>query len=272
VKRELIVTAEGRDRTVIVDGPGPDGRFRISIDGVEHGVDAVALRPGSWSLIIAGRSYQVDLDRRRGGIAASVGAGLAWSDAVPFLSGLVYNVPPIRAKDVPFLDVVVASFNNPIRLAMGWFAVPGSHALPPVSLAITFWAIGALLMTAKRFAEIRDLRSADLLRYRRSFQGYTDESLHNAMVVHACLFAFSFGVVTEKYAPELMLLIPFVLIFIGWYFHLSYQPRSVVKEPERLIGNVPFVSYCLAVFVLLLVLLFGPPDVRETSRWLAARF
>jgi biotin carboxyl carrier protein len=74
VKRELIVTAEGRDRTVIVDGPGPDGRFRISIDGVEQLVDATALRPGSWSLIVAGRSYQVDLDRRRGGIAASVGA------------------------------------------------------------------------------------------------------------------------------------------------------------------------------------------------------
>jgi glutaconyl-CoA/methylmalonyl-CoA decarboxylase subunit gamma len=75
VKRELIVTAEGRDRTVRVDGPGPDGRFRISIDGVEQQVDATALRPGSWSLIIAGRSYQVDLDRRRGGVAASVAGG-----------------------------------------------------------------------------------------------------------------------------------------------------------------------------------------------------
>ena len=32
------------------------------------------MRPGSWSLIIAGRSYLVDLDHRRGGIAASVGA------------------------------------------------------------------------------------------------------------------------------------------------------------------------------------------------------
>ena len=74
MKRELIVTAEGRDRTVIVDGPEPDGRFRISIDGVEQLVDATALRPGSWSLIVDGRSFQVDLDRRRGGIAASVGA------------------------------------------------------------------------------------------------------------------------------------------------------------------------------------------------------
>jgi biotin carboxyl carrier protein len=75
VKRELIVTAEGRDRTVVVDGPGPDGGFRISIDGVEQPVDAAALRPGSWSLIVGGQAFLVDLDRRRGGIAASVGAG-----------------------------------------------------------------------------------------------------------------------------------------------------------------------------------------------------
>ncbi len=74
MKRELIVTAEGRDRTVIVDGPGPDGRYRVSIDGVEQLVDAAALRPGTWSLIVGGRSYQVDLDRRRAGIAASIGA------------------------------------------------------------------------------------------------------------------------------------------------------------------------------------------------------
>jgi biotin carboxyl carrier protein len=73
VKRELIVTAEGRDRVVVVDGPGQDGRFRISIDGVEQVVDARALRPGTWSLVIAGHSYVVDLDRRRTGIAVSVG-------------------------------------------------------------------------------------------------------------------------------------------------------------------------------------------------------
>jgi len=49
VKRELIVTTEGRDRTVVVDGPGQDGRFRISIDGVEQWVDARCGRaPGRW--------------------------------------------------------------------------------------------------------------------------------------------------------------------------------------------------------------------------------
>jgi glutaconyl-CoA/methylmalonyl-CoA decarboxylase subunit gamma len=74
VKRELVVTADGRERAVVVDGPGQDGRFRISVDGTEHEVDARALRSGTWSLIIGGRSYVVDLDRRRTGIAASVGA------------------------------------------------------------------------------------------------------------------------------------------------------------------------------------------------------
>ncbi len=77
MKRELIVTADGRDRTVVVDGPGQDGRFRISIDGIEHEVDARALRAGTWSLIIGGQSHIVDLDRRRNGIAASVGASEA---------------------------------------------------------------------------------------------------------------------------------------------------------------------------------------------------
>ena len=74
MKRELIVTAEGRERAVVVDGPGQDGKFRISIDGTVHEVDARALRAGTWSVVGAdGKSFVVDLDPRRAGIAASVG-------------------------------------------------------------------------------------------------------------------------------------------------------------------------------------------------------
>jgi biotin carboxyl carrier protein len=77
VKRELIVTADGRDRAVSVEGPLPDGRFRITVDGTARLVDARAVRPGTWSLVIDGTSFLVDLDRRRTGIAASVGASEA---------------------------------------------------------------------------------------------------------------------------------------------------------------------------------------------------
>ncbi len=77
MKRELIVTADGTDRTVAIDGPQPDGRFKITLDGAERIVDAKQLRPGTWSLILDGRQFVVDLDRRRAGIAASVGASEA---------------------------------------------------------------------------------------------------------------------------------------------------------------------------------------------------
>ena len=74
MKRELIVTADGRDRAVTVEGPLDGGRFRVAIDGAERLVDARALRPGTWSLLIDGQSFIVDLDPRRAGVAASVGA------------------------------------------------------------------------------------------------------------------------------------------------------------------------------------------------------
>lgn len=73
MKRELIVTAHGLDRTVTVDGPLDDGRFRVTLDATERLVDARPLRPGTWSLLVDGQSFVVDLDPRRSGLAASVG-------------------------------------------------------------------------------------------------------------------------------------------------------------------------------------------------------
>jgi hypothetical protein len=77
MKRDLIVTAEGVERSVAIDGPRPDGTFAVTIDGVERVVDAKAIRPGTWSIVLDGHSYVVDLDKRRNGIAASVGASEA---------------------------------------------------------------------------------------------------------------------------------------------------------------------------------------------------
>jgi biotin carboxyl carrier protein len=77
MKRDLIVTADGRDRTVAVEGPLPDGRFRVTLDGTSHDVDGRQIRPGTWSIMLDGRSYTVELDKRRTGIAASIGASEA---------------------------------------------------------------------------------------------------------------------------------------------------------------------------------------------------
>jgi glutaconyl-CoA/methylmalonyl-CoA decarboxylase subunit gamma len=80
MKRELIVNTGGQDRTVVVEGPLDNGMFQIMIDGASREVDAKLIRPGTWSIEIAGRNYLVDLDKRpalQGKVAASVGASEA---------------------------------------------------------------------------------------------------------------------------------------------------------------------------------------------------
>ncbi len=74
-----------------------------------------------------------------------------------FLSGLLYNLRPVRAKDIAYLDVIIESLNNPIRLCIGWYAFDHLSEFPPLSLIFCFWVFGAYLMTAKRYAEIEKI-------------------------------------------------------------------------------------------------------------------
>jgi biotin carboxyl carrier protein len=131
MKRELIVTAHGRDRAVTVDGPLDDGRFRVAIDGVERLVDARPLRPGTWSLLIEGGSFIVDLDRRRAGIAASVGASevlLSVEDALhrrlATAAGARAAVPRGEAIRAPIAGKVVK-----VLVAVGDQVAPGTAVI-----------------------------------------------------------------------------------------------------------------------------------------------
>ena len=72
MKKELLVSGAGRDAAISIER-GPDGGWLVVVDGQARAVDARMLRPGTWSLILDGQSYLVDLDRRRNGVAASVG-------------------------------------------------------------------------------------------------------------------------------------------------------------------------------------------------------
>lgn len=77
MRKELVVTAGGREAVIAIERHG-DGSLAIEVDGVPRAVDARRLRPGTWSLIIDGASFTVDLDARRSvpgitSVAASVG-------------------------------------------------------------------------------------------------------------------------------------------------------------------------------------------------------
>jgi len=73
MRHELQATLGGRDVTITVER-GRDGRWQVAVDGgPSRAVDAVEIRPGTWSLLVDGRSIVVDVDRRSASTALLVG-------------------------------------------------------------------------------------------------------------------------------------------------------------------------------------------------------
>jgi len=197
-------------------------------------------------------------------VLAAAGLLLGYLLSVPYLvvtaaflvMGVVYNLRPIRTKDVIYLDVLSESVNNPIRLLLGWLAVEPA-TLPPSSLVLGYWMGGAFLMAIKRYAEYRFLNNADSAAlYRRSFRYYTQEKLLVSAFLYAMCSAFFLGVFLVKYRLELLLSLPLFGGLFAWYFHLALKPNSVVQRPEDLWQETPFMIYVallVAAVALLLV-------------------
>ena len=179
--------------------------------------------------------------------------------AVFALQGLVYNVPPIRTKDKPYLDVVSESINNPLRLMIGWTMLDGT-SLPPGSIILAYWLGGAFLMGVKRLSEYREIAAAHgpelLARYRKSFAGYSETSLLVSCFVYAMLSSFFLAVFLLKYRIEYVTLMPLVTILFGHYLALALQPGSSAQRPERL-----FHERRLMALVALLCLAFAAMTV-----------
>lgn len=155
-------------------------------------------------------------------------------------SGLVYNIPPVRLKDRAFLDVIAESFNNPIRLWLGWFALVESHRFPPLSIMLAWWCFGGLLMTGKRYSEFRYINDKELSgQYRKSFQVYTDQSLIIAMVTYANLFCFCAGWAMASYPAlnNLAFVFPLIILAVVMYFRHAMSETGARLEPEQLLQN-----------------------------------
>jgi len=167
------------------------------------------------------------------------------------LSGFVYNVEPIRLKDRAFLDVIAESFNNPIRLWLGWYALLPATSFPPLSIVLAWWFFGALLMAGKRYAEFRFIGNAERSgQYRRSFKVYTEKSLILSMITHANFFCFCMGIAIAVYRPNLVFVFPLVVVAIGVYLNLAMSEAEARLEPEHLLRS-PLVILCTVAVVAL---------------------
>lgn len=173
-----------------------------------------------------------------------------------WVAGILYNVPPVRLKDIPYCDVLSESLNNPLRLALGWY-LTGLGSAPPLSMFMAYWMFGAFLMAAKRFAEFRMIGNAlQAARYRKSFVRYTDESLMESIFFYVTFFALMSGFFIARYRFELILATPLVALAMAYYLHLAYKPDSPVQYPERLYRQKKLMLLVLAAFVACAGLLF----------------
>ena len=178
-----------------------------------------------------------------------------------FLSGLVYNVPPLRLKDRAFLDVIAESFNNPIRLWLGWYAIAPQNSFPPLSIVLAWWMFGALLMTGKRYAEYRFINSPERSgAYRRSFKTYTEKSLLIAMITYANLFCFCAGTAVAVYRPNLVFAFPAVVAAIIAYFNTAITSQGARLEPEQLLKSPVLILCILLTLALTIFLIYTPLD------------
>ena len=170
--------------------------------------------------------------------------------------GLIYNVRPIRAKDRAYLDVLVESVNNPIRLLLGWLPIL-PFVLPPSSVLLAYWMGGAYLMAVKRFSEYRFIGDPEQAgRYRASFATYTEDSLLLSAVFYAIGSSFFLGVFLIKYRIEYLLVAPALTLLFVWYLALGLRKDSVTQRPEKLYREGRFMAFVAFLGLLFVVLTF----------------
>lgn len=234
VLNEILDASRDRKHPSKHSRPVAAGRVRLSIAYAE------------WLLLgVAGFS-----------IAAALNVYFLASAISLWVMGVLYNVPPFRTKEWPYLDVLTESINNPIRLFLGWFALITTQ-VPPLSLTIAYWMIGAFFMAMKRFAELRLIRDRHVAAaYRRSFVWYTEERLLVSALFYATTCGLFAGIFLVRYHLELLLFAPVGAGVFAYYLHIGLKPNSPVQHPEKLYREHGFLAYMIASVLLFVLLMF----------------
>jgi 4-hydroxybenzoate polyprenyltransferase len=189
-------------------------------------------------------------------IALVVSAPFAVVMLMLWLMGIIYNIPPIRSKDVPYVDVLSEALNNPLRMLAGWFIVnpPG---LIPGSLLLSYWMVGAYFMAIKRWAELRHFADAgQAAGYRKSFAFYTEERLLVAITFYGSAAMLFLGAFIMRYRLELILAFPLVALVMAVYLSLAFKEDSAAQSPENLIREPALMTAVVVCSLVMALLLF----------------
>ena len=197
------------------------------------------------------------------GLGALLSFGLGAALAALWVMGCVYNIPPIRSKDIPYVDVLSEAVNNPLRMLVGWYIV--NRAGSPVSLLVSYWMVGCYFMAIKRFAEYRHIGDRSrAIAYRRSFAGITEQRLLISIVFYASAAMLFFGAFAMRYRIELIVSFPLIALVMAIYLAVGFRPDSAAQRPEGLYREPVLMAAVVACTVLVAILLFV--DLPSVSR------
>jgi decaprenyl-phosphate phosphoribosyltransferase len=191
------------------------------------------------------------------GLAMLVSVPLAISLLALWVMGCVYNIQPLRSKDLPYVDVLSEAVNNPLRMLAGWYIVSPPGMSPPASLLISYWMVGAYFMAIKRYAEYRQIADPQrAAQYRKSFAFYTEQRLLVSIMFYASAAMLFLGAFIMRYRLELILAVPLVAWVMAVYLQLGFKTDSAVQSPEKLHREPLLMASVCSCTILMGVLFF----------------
>lgn len=172
-----------------------------------------------------------------------------------WIMGCFYNIPPVRTKDVPYLDVLSEALNNPLRFLSGWYIVD-IGSVPPASLLLSYYFIGAYFMGIKRFAEFREINDQKVAAaYRKSFQHYNEQKLLTSIIFYGSSAMLFLGAFMMRWRLELIISYPFIAFVMAIYFDIAFKNNSPAQAPEKLYSE-PRLMIAISVSALAFIILF----------------
>ncbi len=234
VINELMDAGFDRFHPVKCNRPVPSGRISIPLAYVE------------W-LALAALGF---------GIALRISLYFTATLAILWVMGCIYNIPPARSKDLPYVDVLSEAINNPLRLLAGWF-IATSASIAPGSLLLSYWMIGCYFMAIKRFAECRNLGDkAHIAAYRKSLAFFNEQQLLVAIMFYGSTAMLFFGAFVMRYRLEFIVTFPLVAAVMASYLSIAFKEDSPAQHPERLYREPVLMTAVLACTLVMVLCLF----------------
>jgi len=176
------------------------------------------------------------------------------------IAGSIYNIKPFRFKDLPILDVMWESINNPIRFIYGILIVNASFIVNStiISIILSYWFFGCYLMTLKRFSELHTLETKSDYKpsdYRKSFNFYTKNNLLSISLYYAVVSNYLISYILYTINIYLFFFYPIVALLFPYYFILSFNNNSEVQNPEKLHKN-KILLFTIVIITLITTILY----------------